>query len=949
MTVKQKQSAQLAFNFSIEEKIKLQERAIRKVQFIPMDKRNIAETMPLLLEHQIENVFKAENRFFGPPGEDGLNKGILFTDNTGSGKTYTALGIAKRFEMRGMKDLLIVVPTDAKCKDWADEARRFGIFLYQLKDTKDAGAPGSQVVTTYANFRANLALLTRVTKKPFHLIIYDESHKIVSNEAGSTTQADDFHKRISFAPDQAYSFAFNKYAALAEKAKNNYQETQKIKQMVEDEAKRLVDATKVVFLSATPFSYHKNLKYADGYLFTITQGLRGTKQDVYNQFYVNNFGYRILYHKLTEPDAKVDVGLFERQFHTKLWKAGAVSSTRLKLDRDYSREFVLIDDKTGMLIDEGYELASDHNTYKWLPQVINEKFNYLYKTQLLECIKAKRSIERIKQHLDLGRKVFIFHSYLNSLPSHPFDLSDTDLWPKEIRQELVRAEIESFHKKYPQFRALDLSDLSDPITTITEAFGEKVVLFNGRVSTKERTAVKKQFNDDNSGKDIIMLQMEAGKEGVSLHDTTGVHQRVGINLGLPLKPSDVGQWEGRGYRIGQMSDCIIEYPVLHLNFEKSTFSEKINERAKTVENLAFGEQARNIKEALKEGYKNPISDDPHNGQGKGSRDADFIFDTIAPYDLAIKLYFNRGKRTARTKSKEGVDYFATAEPIGLKKVEWLYTKPNDHLLEPSAGHGAIARFFPEDTVNKLIEPSNDLRADLSINVNGAVMGMRFEDYHIVNKFHGIAMNPPFGTAGKTAMDHFEKAVHHLYDGGRIVITLPDGPAMDTRLEKWKTSQESKNLFIVGEVKLPGCAFERAGTFIRTKILVIDKQTTFAAQKALPKMVSYDFSHIEDVNELFEELKDLSMPARLRGATEQSTIVQTVAGVHTKFGYKIWTVRFLGKFSNSTFDHASKKAAELGGYYSSYNGNNAIPGFIFKGVEGSDNAKRLELYVNSAQA
>ena len=46
------------------------------------------------------------------------------------------------------------------------------------------------------------------------------------------------------------------------------------------------------------------------------------------------------------------------------------------------------------------------------------------------------------------------------------------------------------------------------------------------------------------------------------------------------------------------------------------------------------------------------------------------------------------------------------------------------------------------------------------------------------------MNPPFGTGGKTAVDHLAKAATHLRDGGRIVALLPTGPAADKRLDKW---------------------------------------------------------------------------------------------------------------------------------------------------------------------
>lgn len=945
---------------TIEEKIKLQARALRNTAFIPLDKTNVENSMPLLLPHQVENVYKAEYRFLNPPGTvacgdntiDGVNKGFLFTDGTGTGKTYTGLGIIKRAELRGITDVLVVVPTDAKVKDWQIEAKFFHLYLYQLKDMKDAGGIGTMVITTYANFRGNKALLMRAAKKPFGLVIYDESHKIVSNEGGDSTDVDMTHKIITNSPTQSWLKALQKYKPYIDRDMlSRRMLTPQTEALVKAEQQRLIDSTKVVFLSATPFSYHKNLTYADGYLFTIKEGIIEGAMDAYNYFFCHHFGYRIRVGRLCVPDAEIDQGMLERQFHTKLTRAGAISSTRLKLEKDYSREFVLVDDAIGNLIDEGYKIASDKNTYKYLPDLVKLKFTGHYEAQLLEALKARKVIPRIQEHLSLGRKVVIFHTYNHSFPSHPFDFSDTKLWPADVAWPKVQAEIQAFNTKYPQFAKLDMSGLKNPIDTIRDAFGDKVVMFNGTVSAKERTIIKRKFNDDNSGVDIILVQMEAGKEGISLHDISGIHQRGLLCLGLPIKPTDSIQLEGRIYRIGQMSDAVIEYPVLHLNFEKIAFATKINERAKTAENLAFGEQARNLKDAFKEGYKTPTIDPPSLTQGTGSRDADFVFDAIDPWTMAIKLYINRGKRSAKTKEREGKDYFATPEPIGLKMVEWLYSKPNDNLLEPSAGHGAIGRFFPENTNRKYIEPSYDLRADLAINTSGQVIHGYFEDHHIINKYDGIAMNPPFGTNSKTAMEHLVKALGHLSNGGRVIAIVPDGPSMESRLENYWKSEDSEGRVLTGRIKLPSVTFERAGTVVNTQLLIIDFHMNQDVLKRLPSLKEYNFRHIEDINQLFKELKDLEMPKRLKAeASFKSQFVGgrvskavMVTGKHTKLKYPIWTVKLVFTPSAQEFETINIRCRKLGGWYSDYAQNKAVPGFIFKVPEP---ANELLAFINS---
>lgn len=96
-----------------------------------------------------------------------------------------------------------------------------------------------------------------------------------------------------------------------------------------------------------------------------------------------------------------------------------------------------------------------------------------------------------------------------------------------------------------------MSELTSPIQTLTEAFGDKIVIYNGSLSAKEKNDSLSKFNDDNSEVDVILVQADAGSAGISLHDKTGKHQRVLINLGLPTKPVEAIQTEGRIYRVGQ--------------------------------------------------------------------------------------------------------------------------------------------------------------------------------------------------------------------------------------------------------------------------------------------------------------------------------------------------------------------------------------------------------------
>src|SRR5690606_28095014 len=126
------------------------------------------------------------------------------------------------------------------------------------------------------------------------------------------------------------------------------------------------------------------------------------------------------------------------------------------------------------------------------------------------------------------------------------------------------------------------------------------------------------------------------------------------------------------------------------------------------------------------------------------------------------------RKTSRTKSEEGIDYFPTPEPLGLKMAEWAGIRAGESVLEPSAGHGAIARWFPENHPRTVIEPSPELASRLRLVTDAKLIQDTFENHHVVNKYDVIVMNPPFGQGGATAISHLSKAASHLRDGGRIV-------------------------------------------------------------------------------------------------------------------------------------------------------------------------------------
>ena len=946
---------------------------------------------PLTPEQQGDVDF-AKRRLY-----DAKKPGVLFTNGTGTGKTFTGLGVIKDALDSGAKNILVVAPSDKVGSDWKATAQDFfGITdVDQLSNTNDNGAGNRIVITTYANFGQNTTLVNR----DWDMIVTDESHYLGQSKEGSDTDALDalraltWHKKglrhrafMMLPPSLAKELtAINQ---IPSQKRTELQKTRRdaINRMVDSnyadlkaQAKSEADRPKTVFLSATPFAYHFSLDYAEGYLFDFgaeSENRGYNTPSARDRFYVENFGYRMRYNRLTVPDAAAATatGIMERRFAEKLMKEGAMSGRALKVDRDYSRQFVLTETEIGTRIDEIMKLMTETPRFAPLRDFLGLG-DFLARRYLLEGIKARESVKRIKQHLDLGRKVVVFHDYKKGgavnplIPKQSLDV-EIMVTGDDGKQVPVNAAalFNEFKASIPDYDAVkrELDGLLSPIEMIQREFPENGAIFNGSVSKGNRRALVKKFNKSGSGLDVLLVQRASGKEGISLHDTDAKHQRAFIDIGMPARPTDAIQGEGRIYRFGVKSDAVIEYLTTGTNTERWTFAQTIAQRSSTAENLAMGEAARALLQSYATGYNNAEAIAPSMEQGKGGKEMDRARLEDNPYEVAKALYFTNQKKTSKNKAQEGVDYFATPEPLGYKMVEWADIQTGEKVLEPSGGHGAIARFFPDSTNRHAVEPSNELAGKLALNATDTqIHNMRFEDYNVVNKFNAVVMNPPFGTAGKTAMEHLVKALSHLRNGGRVVALIPNGSSMAKRFDQWYESDEAKGFYLRAEIQLPSVTFERAGTSVSARIIIIDKVVTPKGVDA-PSMpqVNRDLSNAATVQELFDRLQDMTMPQRVdvsayeadkaqeeeaaaatnlitggRGAMlpkpESESNWSPAEFKHTKTGAPIFVAKIMRKLSRPEYEAALVQVKAWGGRYSNFKGNGAIPGFHFDSAEARD--------------
>ena len=222
----------------------------------------------------------------------------------------------------------------------------------------------------------------------------------------------------------------------------------------------------------------------------------------------------------------------------------------------------------------------------------------------------------------MGRKVVVFHDYNQGGGFNPFDMNERAMG-KSFRKAAIpisSTRSSEFKTEFKDLIGSDLFKASSPIANFQKQF-PGVLLVNGLVPAKTRRENVARFQDDASPQ-LILVQSQAGKEGISLHDTTGKHQRVLFNLGQPTQPTMAMQQEGRIYRMGQVTDAIIRYLNTGTNWERWAFATTIAQRASAAENLGSGELARALGIPSSAGSRKAGTGAGMEDEGKGGKARD---------------------------------------------------------------------------------------------------------------------------------------------------------------------------------------------------------------------------------------------------------------------------------------------------------------------------------------
>lgn len=165
-------------------------------------------------------------------------------------------------------------------------------------------------------------------------------------------------------------------------------------------------------------------------------------------------------------------------------------------------------------------------------------------------------------------------------------------------------------------------------------------------------------------------------------------------------------------------------------------------------------------------------------------------------------------------------YFPTPKPIVKMMMERADIRLNHIVLEPSAGHGAIAEEVPECTLLVTLEVNYSLCEILQLKGFEVYQKDFLEHQPGELQFHRIVMNPPFEK--QQDIDHVLHAFKFLKPGGRLVAIM--SPSFQYHSSR-KAAEFRSWIDERGAEVTPiaAGAFKESGTDVATVMVVIDKE------------------------------------------------------------------------------------------------------------------------------
>lgn len=129
-------------------------------------------------------------------------------------------------------------------------------------------------------------------------------------------------------------------------------------------------------------------------------------------------------------------------------------------------------------------------------------------------------------------------------------------------------------------------------------------------------------------------------------------------------------------------------------------------------------------------------------------------------------------------------FYPTPTQLAARAVAAAQIQPHHSILEPSAGHGALASMLPAGMTGNttLVEVAALFCEVLKAKGLGTVIKADFLRWSPGRRFDRVLMNPPF--TGNAWRMHLEHAASLVAGGGRLVAVLPSGARSRDLLPGW---------------------------------------------------------------------------------------------------------------------------------------------------------------------
>lgn len=210
-------------------------------------------------------------------------------------------------------------------------------------------------------------------------------------------------------------------------------------------------------------------------------------------------------------------------------------------------------------------------------------------------------------------------------------------------------------------------------------------------------------------------------------------------------------------------------------------------------------------------------------------------DPVALHGMLTKIAALLPVHTKRSEESQAYQQFSTPPGIAALAAAAADLRPDDILLEPSAGTGLLAVFAHAAGARLVLNEFADERADVLRHLFTVPVtqydGAHIDDYLPTDVMPTVVvMNPPFsasphvrGPVTGADLKHLRSALQRLAPGGRLVAITsyglhPDNPDMVAAFDAFNAIATLR--FTTG---LAGQHYRRHGTTIATRLTVFDKE------------------------------------------------------------------------------------------------------------------------------